>query len=241
MPVAVEGRQTAVGRPEHDRWLKLPLERNRLTPPHSARHLAQARSNHWLSMDIRSTLDPPGREVTHIKIVEPDCQVLMAIRHLLVNDDHLFQHDVHERSITHRLACYLQEEFREWHVDCEYNRDCESKDDIKRDSNDKKRGRKIYPDIIVHKRGETQNLLAIEAKKRKTRRRVVGEADCDKLRKLLKLRRYKHALFLRFVVSEKYVECEWVCDCHHTLKTVRIDQVITNPQKHENDESTIDV
>lgn len=196
-------------------------------------------------MDIRSTLDPPGREVTHTRTRETDCQVLRAIRHLLVNDDHLFQHDVHERSITHRLACYLQEEFREWHVDCEYNRDCESKDDIKRDSNDKKRGRKIYPDIIVHKRGETQNLLAIEAKKekRKTRRRDIGDADRDKLRKLLE--RYEHALFLSLIVSEKYVECEWVCEsvhkCHHTLKTVRIDQVITNPLKHENDESTIDV
>ena len=30
--------------------------------------------------------------------------------------------DANERSLTHKLAEYLQCEFPDWHVDCEYNR-----------------------------------------------------------------------------------------------------------------------
>jgi len=49
-------------------------------------------------------------------------KVANAISCLLEIDSYLLEIDVNERTITHRLAMYLQEEFEDWDVDCEYNR-----------------------------------------------------------------------------------------------------------------------
>lgn len=52
-----------------------------------------------------------------------------ALKILLKNDAYLLEHDVNERSITHKLAEYLQQElrkyseFNDYQVDCEYNKD----------------------------------------------------------------------------------------------------------------------
>src|SRR5438445_13522965 len=93
-----------------------------------------------------------------------------AIQKLTEHDLELLARDVNERSITHRLARYLQQEFPDMHVDCEYNRyDIEAKwlDFYPLDARaDDTEARTVFPDIIVHKRGpEGPNLLVIEAKK----------------------------------------------------------------------------
>lgn len=49
--------------------------------------------------------------------------VVIALDRLIDKDRLLFEIDVNERSITHRLALYLQGAFPGWHVDCGYNRD----------------------------------------------------------------------------------------------------------------------
>ena len=41
---------------------------------------------------------------------------------LQTNDSKLFERKVSERSLAHRLAEYLREEFTELNVDCEHNR-----------------------------------------------------------------------------------------------------------------------
>lgn len=41
---------------------------------------------------------------------------------LLNNDGYLLKNDISERSITHKLAEYLQNLFPEWNVDCEFNK-----------------------------------------------------------------------------------------------------------------------
>jgi hypothetical protein len=74
---------------------------------------------------------------------------------------------VNERSLTHKYAEYLQEEFPEWNVDCEYNRDGH---DTKKIISyirkiDNENARTVYPDIIIHHRGTKNNLVVIEAKK----------------------------------------------------------------------------
>ncbi|MBP9890312.1 MAG: hypothetical protein KBG84_00275 [Planctomycetes bacterium] len=87
--------------------------------------------------------------------------------------DRLKDHDAyllergHEQAITHRLALYLQDEFPDWHVDVEFNRNL---GDAKRltyarigEPEPHKHG--VRPDIIVHQRGKRQNLLIVEAKK----------------------------------------------------------------------------
>jgi hypothetical protein len=91
-----------------------------------------------------------------------------AIETFVASEQELFTLDVNERSLTARLAIHLQHCFPEWHVDCEYNR---LGDRIKRlpppeeTSTNDRQGRTIYPDIIVHRRGERANLLVIEVKK----------------------------------------------------------------------------
>ena len=91
-----------------------------------------------------------------------------ALRFLLKFDEYLLEHNVHERSIVHRLAMYLQLFFCSYHVDVEYNRKAFStgKTDVKKTTGEKRR---VYPDIIVHKRGKDKNLLAVELKKSSSR------------------------------------------------------------------------
>jgi hypothetical protein len=48
-------------------------------------------------------------------------KIIRAYRMLLSRDSYLLVADVNERSI-HRLAMYIQEEFPEYDIDCEYNR-----------------------------------------------------------------------------------------------------------------------
>ena len=45
-----------------------------------------------------------------------------ATEDLKKNDEPLLMHNVNERSITHKLAEYLQKHLPEYNVDCEYNR-----------------------------------------------------------------------------------------------------------------------
>lgn len=92
-----------------------------------------------------------------------------AYNQLILRDGHLLLADANERSITHKLAEYLQSGFPEWHVDCEYNRnglDVKRLDTFKRsiESNDSN-AVSVYPDIIIHHRNTKDNLVVIEAKK----------------------------------------------------------------------------
>jgi len=100
---------------------------------------------------------------------EPGEQVLAALEMLLDNDAHLLAVNANERSITHRFGSYLQTQFHDMHVDCEYNRDGI---DPKRLMNfglvsaDDTEARTVFPDVIVHRRGRNNaNYLVIEFKK----------------------------------------------------------------------------
>jgi|WetSurMetagenome_2_1015567.scaffolds.fasta_scaffold273944_2 hypothetical protein len=105
-----------------------------------------------------------------------------ALKRLLKEDAVLIGGNVNERSITHRLAICLQPEFVGWNVDAEYNRNL---GDIKRlrlnppqptaEDND---AVTVYPDVIVHRRNTTENLLVVEVKKARG-----GDIDFD-IRKL---------------------------------------------------------
>jgi low affinity Fe/Cu permease len=76
---------------------------------------------------------------------------------LLKNDLFLLKNNSDELTISHRLAEYLQQEFPDWHVDTEYNRD---KDQVKKLDEEI-----VRPDINVHVRNTDNNLLVIEVKK----------------------------------------------------------------------------
>jgi len=87
-----------------------------------------------------------------------------AVDILLDKDAFLLEHGVHERSVTHKLAEYLQQMFPDYHVDCEYNKHGITTKLLPRECEEASE-RKVFPDIVVHIRGDdSKNLLVIEAK-----------------------------------------------------------------------------
>src|SRR5919106_779729 len=126
--------------------------------------------------------------------------VSAAVAELFAHDAALFQVDANERSITHRLALHMTPRFPKWHVDCEYNRDGFDPKMLHgpgavEDVNETN-GSRVYPDIIVHRRGKPENLLVIEVKKSTSNR--TDDTDLAKLKALRQQLGYQYALFLRF-------------------------------------------
>jgi len=70
----------------------------------------------------------------------------------------LLKVNVYEPAISHRIAVYLGNLFRELNVDCEYNRNLLT---AKKNTN----GDKIRPDIIIHRRLSPNNCIIFEIKK----------------------------------------------------------------------------
>jgi len=129
-------------------------------------------------------------------------KVAICIRQLLKNDHHLLEIGANERSISHKLAEYLQQHFPDWHVDCEYNR---------HGIQIKKLGEeRVYPDIIVHLRNTPFNLLVIELKCSNDS----NEYDIEKLKKFTDQKgdfKYKLGLFLK-IISIDIREILWFKD-----------------------------
>ena len=126
---------------------------------------------------------------------------LYAAYHALLRHDRvLLDLDANERSITHKLAEYLQREFPDWNVDCEYNRD---KDAPKRlpvqcISTDDTDDHTVFPDIIIHHRNIDDNLVVIEAKKSST---SAGGDDEEKLKAYVAKYHYQFAFAIVFPVG----------------------------------------
>lgn len=144
----------------------------------------------------------------NFKIEEIKEKVNKAVNLLLKNDLFLLEKNVNERSISHKLAEYLQQQFQEFSVDCEYNR---MKDknmdtefitkklnfDIESLNSDDTTAKTVYPDIIIHRRGPGNNLLVIEVKK--TINKSTKNFDFEKLNAFRgKHLRYKFGLYIEF-------------------------------------------
>lgn len=106
-----------------------------------------------------------------------------------------------ERSITSQLFRFMAARFQgtEWDVDHEYNRNIDLSKAISFSHSDDTGDQRIYPDIIVHKRGSDENLLVIEAKKGT----VTDDNDLDKVRALVTSRDYGYewGLLLTFGID----------------------------------------
>lgn len=125
-----------------------------------------------------------------------------AINLLLENDSYLLVTDVNERSISHRMAMYLQELFKDWDVDCEYNRDGHDAKILNLPSKkshfiEATEDYTVFPDIIVHHRGRGtgRNLLVIEIKK--TTSQIKCDGDIDKLKAFKKELGYCYRVFIK--------------------------------------------
>src|ERR1035441_988365 len=94
-------------------------------------------------------------------------RLLAAKQMFLANDSDLLHGSMSERAMTHKFAEAMQNVFRSWHVDCEYNREGKVP---KRIDLPEKPNKTVLPDIIVHRRNPdggqnvSKNLLVIEAK-----------------------------------------------------------------------------
>ncbi len=69
--------------------------------------------------------------------------------------------------MAHKLAEYLQEQFPDWNVDCEYNRKGMKPKLLEgiEECDEHRKTNRVFPDIIVHRRNTDDNLLVVELKK----------------------------------------------------------------------------
>ena len=108
-----------------------------------------------------------------------------ALAKLIEKDRWLLDHDLSEPSISHKFAIYLQELFNDYNVDCEYNGNVDHESGRKHikmlfeelnkmgllkekeaEIDNEFIQRAVFPDIIVHSRGNNEhNLCIVEVKK----------------------------------------------------------------------------
>jgi hypothetical protein len=131
--------------------------------------------------------------------------IQLSIEKLMLNDLDLLTINANERSISHRIALYLEIFFNGWNIDCEYNRDGVDpkrlhieKRKIESDNTD---ATTVFPDIIVHKRGTDQNILVIEIKKTSSTEK--DEYDLGKLSAFKTELSYQFAVFLKLGVASE--------------------------------------
>ena len=148
-------------------------------------------------------------------------KVNLALDIFYVKDKYLIDNDIHERSMTHKLANYLEELFNGYDVDCEYNKntteskkiyDVEHKiQEIKKDTEyEYKDSIAVFPDIIIHKRGnKLKNLLVIEVKKDnaiKNNKSKLEEIDILKLKAYTsKDLNYRYGIYINLKNSREKV------------------------------------
>ena len=102
-----------------------------------------------------------------------------ALKIFIAKDKHaLLKVDIYEPTICHRIAVYLEDLFRDFNIDCEYNKTLLGK---KKDSN----GKKIRPDIIIHKRGTNEDNSVILEIKKSGKNSQLAKADIEKLKRCM--------------------------------------------------------
>jgi hypothetical protein len=95
-------------------------------------------------------------------------KVVAALKEFYAAEAYLLEQDLGERTLTHRLAVYVEKQFPGWQVDCNYDRLGERMLRMPHGtiiSTDDHLGKSVYPDIVVHQREIPNNLLAIEVRK----------------------------------------------------------------------------
>ena len=112
-------------------------------------------------------------------------KVIAALQEFYAQEKFLLERDLGERTITHRLAVYVERQFAGWQVDCNYDRLGERTLRLPHGtivSTDDHLAKSVYPDIVVHQREIPNNLLALEVRKASNHQPV--EHDQHKLQAL---------------------------------------------------------
>lgn len=133
-------------------------------------------------------------------------KIILSIKKFYQKDFELLNYETEdpiicERTVTHKLGCYLQKLFERYNVDCEYNRHLK---DIK-----KLEDKNIFPDIVIHTRKtDDYNLVWIEVKKGSGSEEEKNH-DREKLKKVTALNGeycYKYGIFI--IIREEKVTIE---------------------------------
>jgi len=133
-------------------------------------------------------------------------KVQNAIETLIERDAYLLELDAHEVSVSHKLAEYLQQEFPEWNVDCEFNKYYGKTKTLEEYEKDR-----VRPDIIVHRRGTDEDLLVIEIKLTTSNDDICSEKEKVELYTEDEDLDYQHGLFLHLKAGDEagVEDTEW--------------------------------
>lgn len=118
------------------------------------------------------------------------------------------KYDINERSISHKLAIYINEfleDYPDYDVDIEYNRMSTNYSEdgidvgniVAKSINYEKHPQKesyVYPDIIVHKRNQLENVSIIEIKMSWKNNRK--KLDYEKINQYIEQLNYQHGVFV---------------------------------------------
>lgn len=147
-----------------------------------------------------------SEQLRALDLREVEARLTRAKEAFLTHDQHLLSIDANERSMTGALARHIRDQFPTWDVDCEYNRHVGKVKRLVLEKNSFP-GDIVVPDIIVHRRGVSENLLVIEAKKDSN----CGDADRKRLFAFLHRPEYEYsfgALFRFITGSEPSIHIE---------------------------------
>jgi hypothetical protein len=139
--------------------------------------------------------------------------------------------NINERSLVFHFAICLKEQFPNYDIDVEYNRNVENihngkvsytkgdywKKVINIDNYEKGYisdedidGKTVFPDIILHKRGTKNNYCILEIKKKWSYTKNSRAKDITKLQKYKRDLHYKKAIFIAFSENIKDIDIEFV-------------------------------
>jgi len=118
---------------------------------------------------------------------------------IYINDSDLFIRNNYEVTISTKLAQYLFVEFRNYDVDCEYNKHFDGRKIVE------ELDAEVRPDIVIHKRGiDKDNLVCIEIKKEQnSSNRGYDYQKIEMLTKLYGKFKYKLGVFIDFAVNKE--------------------------------------
>ena len=139
----------------------------------------------------------------------------------LKEEKEIIEINVNERTLSARLMFHLQtlllneiyqENYKEYSVDCEYNRRKEIVKILPKEYRElEKKDKQIYPDIIFHQRNSEKNLMIIEMKKTYSSDEGGKNENRDRLKFLTSLRKenkYKYLLGIYFEVNKFPDKCK---------------------------------
>lgn len=155
------------------------------------------------------------------KIVELIGIFEKAKEKFLKEEKEIIEINVNERTLSARLMFHLQtlllneiyqENYKEYSVDCEYNRRKEIVKILPKEYRElEKKDKQIYPDIIFHQRNSEKNLMIIEMKKTYSSDEGGKNENRDRLKFLTSLRKenkYKYLLGIYFEVNKFPDKCK---------------------------------